>query len=65
MCALLVNEHQRTDRIALGQFWLRRLRRLLPAVVVVIAGTLAWAAFAQPDRLAELRRQASAPWATT
>ena len=65
VCALLVNEHQRTDRIALGQFWLRRLRRLLPAVVVVIAGTLAWAAFAQPDRLAELRRQASAPWATT
>ena len=58
VCALLVNEHQRTDRIALGQFWMRRLRRLLPAVVVVIAGTLAWAAFAQPDRLVELRRQA-------
>ena len=60
VCALLVNEHQRTDGIAFGQFWLRRLRRLLPAAVVVIAATLAWASVAQPERLAELRTQAVA-----
>jgi peptidoglycan/LPS O-acetylase OafA/YrhL len=57
VCALLVNEHQRTDGIAFGQFWLRRLRRLLPAVIVVVAGTLAWAAFTRPGLLAELRHQ--------
>jgi peptidoglycan/LPS O-acetylase OafA/YrhL len=57
VCALLVNEHQRTDGIAFGQFWLRRLRRLLPAVIVVVAGTLAWAALTRPDLLAELRHQ--------
>ncbi len=60
VCALLVNEHQRTDGIAFGQFWMRRLRRLLPAAVVVIAATLAWASVAQPERLAELRTQAVA-----
>ena len=58
VCALLVNEHQRTDGIALGQFWLRRLRRLLPAVIAVVAGTMAWAAFTRPELLAELRHQA-------
>ena len=60
VCALLVNEHQRTDRIALRDFWVRRARRLLPAVGVVVAGTLAWASVAQPERLAELRDQAVA-----
>jgi peptidoglycan/LPS O-acetylase OafA/YrhL len=60
VCALLVNEHQRTDGIALRDFWVRRARRLLPAVGVVVAGTLAWASVAQPERLAELRDQAVA-----
>ena len=44
---LLVAEHQRTGRISIGRFYLRRARRLLPAValllaVVSVAGGLIW-----------------------
>jgi peptidoglycan/LPS O-acetylase OafA/YrhL len=60
VCALLMNEQQRTGAIALGGFWLRRARRLLPAMAAVIAGTLVVAAFAQPEKLSELRTQAFA-----
>jgi peptidoglycan/LPS O-acetylase OafA/YrhL len=60
VCALLVNEHQRTDGIALRDFWVRRARRLLPALGAVVVGTLAWASVAQPGRLAELRGEAVA-----
>jgi peptidoglycan/LPS O-acetylase OafA/YrhL len=35
---LLVNEFEREGRIRLGQFWLRRFRRLLPALFVLLAG---------------------------
>ena len=34
--SLLVAERARNGRIALGQFWLRRARRLLPALVLVL-----------------------------
>ncbi len=34
---LLLAEHERTGRIALGAFWRRRFRRLLPALLVVVA----------------------------
>ncbi len=60
VCALLMNEHQRTGGIALRSFWVRRARRLLPAVVVVTAGTLAVTSLVQPERLAGLRSQAVA-----
>ncbi len=33
---LLIGEHERTGRVNLGQFWLRRFRRLLPAVLVMM-----------------------------
>lgn len=29
---LLIGEHERNGKVALGQFWLRRARRLLPAL---------------------------------
>ncbi len=35
---LLIAEHERTDRVNLGQFWLRRARRLLPALFVLLIG---------------------------
>ena len=35
--SLLVNERERTRRISLRQFWLRRARRLLPALFLVLA----------------------------
>ena len=34
--SLMLLEHQRTGRIALGRFWVRRFRRLLPAALVTI-----------------------------
>ncbi|WP_433201222.1 acyltransferase family protein [Dactylosporangium sp. CS-047395] len=35
--ALLLHEHESTGRIRLGAFWVRRARRLLPALVAVVA----------------------------
>src|SRR4051812_46200884 len=35
---LLVNEYERKGRIDLGQFWKRRARRLLPALLLLLAG---------------------------
>jgi len=35
---LLVGEHERRGRIDLGQFWKRRARRLLPALLLLLAG---------------------------
>ena len=37
---LLLDEHDEHGRIALGGFWTRRFRRLVPAMVVMIAATL-------------------------
>nr|WP_052094775.1 acyltransferase family protein [Corynebacterium auriscanis] len=34
---LLVKEYRKTGRISLKQFWLRRVRRILPAALIVIA----------------------------
>ncbi|WP_426717747.1 acyltransferase family protein [Corynebacterium auriscanis] len=34
---LLVREYRKTGRISLKQFWLRRVRRILPAALIVIA----------------------------
>lgn len=42
--SLLLREHAANGRIALGRFWLRRARRLLPALAAVVAvcSALAW-----------------------
>lgn len=42
--SLLLREREQTGRIALGSFWIRRARRLLPAlaVVVTVCATAAW-----------------------
>ncbi len=37
---LLVDERRRTGQIRLGSFYARRARRILPAAIVVLAGTL-------------------------
>lgn len=37
--SLLLVEHRRTGSVDLRAFWLRRARRLLPAVVMMVAGT--------------------------
>lgn len=54
---LLLIEHARTHRIALGSFWMRRARRILPALVVVLAVCIP-VAFAIDTHLLEgIRRQ--------
>ena len=54
----LLTEWQERGRINLGAFWLRRARRLLPAVFMVIAATMTYALAFQPDAVASLRNDA-------
>jgi peptidoglycan/LPS O-acetylase OafA/YrhL/lysophospholipase L1-like esterase len=57
--SLLLSEYRRGGgTVKLGQFWLRRARRLLPAVGVLIAVTMVVAAIAEPERLTEMRGDA-------
>ncbi len=57
--SLLVAEHGRTGRVALGAFYARRARRLLPAsVFVVVAVSVAAALTDWFDGVTELRRHA-------
>jgi len=43
--SLLIEERDRNHFIALKQFWLRRFRRLLPALVAVLVAVGVWAVF--------------------
>jgi peptidoglycan/LPS O-acetylase OafA/YrhL len=59
--SLLVCEHAQTGRIDLGAFWLRRVRRLFPALLAmlfVLLGYVAW--LAQPSEYLDLRAEALA-----
>ena len=58
--ALLLAEWQQRGRIDLTAFWLRRARRLLPALFLVLAGTLALAAVLLPGELPMVRADALA-----
>jgi peptidoglycan/LPS O-acetylase OafA/YrhL/CubicO group peptidase (beta-lactamase class C family) len=51
---LLVADQQRHGRIRLGVFWLRRARRLLPALLLVLVGTLLLCAALLPGELRPL-----------
>ena len=52
--SLLVKEWSRTGRIGLRAFWLRRARRLLPAVILMLLAVLAYAVVV-PQQQAGLR----------
>jgi len=53
---LLVSEWANTGGIALGAFWARRARRLLPALFLVLGGVALYAvAFAGPNELDRIR----------
>ncbi len=56
--ALLVSEFKRRGFIDVTAFWLRRARRLLPAVAVLIAVVMLVAVFAAPGDVAGLRGDA-------
>ena len=45
---LLIGEHERTGRVDLRQFWLRRFRRLLPALFVMMAAVMVYVTAAYP-----------------
>jgi peptidoglycan/LPS O-acetylase OafA/YrhL len=52
---LLVAEYRRHQGIGLKQFWLRRARRLLPALFVVLFVTVGWATLFDRVQLTALR----------
>ncbi|HEY6056698.1 MAG TPA: acyltransferase family protein, partial [Candidatus Limnocylindrales bacterium] len=58
--SLLVAEWRATGSIDLASFWMRRARRLLPALYVLLGGVLAFALVALPDEVARLRVDAAA-----
>jgi peptidoglycan/LPS O-acetylase OafA/YrhL len=59
--SLLLAEHRDTGRIALGAFWIRRARRLFPALLALMPAIAIYARFfAKPSELAGLRADALA-----
>lgn len=55
--ALLIKEYESTGTLRLSAFWMRRIRRLLPAVVVTTIGATALARIFGGDALVQLRWQ--------
>ncbi len=58
--SLLLREFRGGGHVKLGRFWLRRARRLLPAVGVMIAVTMVVGAIVEPDRVDQMRGDAIA-----
>ena len=54
---LLLRERERTGRIALSQFWVRRARRLLPALVLCVVTSVLIARAVSSDLLVDVGRQ--------
>jgi peptidoglycan/LPS O-acetylase OafA/YrhL len=52
---LLLTEYRRHQKIALGQFWLRRARRLLPALFVMLFAVLVWSTLFARGQLSDLK----------
>jgi peptidoglycan/LPS O-acetylase OafA/YrhL len=58
--SLLLREFEHGGHVELGRFWLRRARRLLPAVAVLIAVSIVIGAIFEPSRIDALRGDAIA-----
>jgi peptidoglycan/LPS O-acetylase OafA/YrhL len=58
--SLLLDELGGTGRIALAGFWIRRARRLLPALIVMVLAVVAARTFFPPESTASLRDDAVA-----
>ena len=59
--SLLLDERESTGETALGQFWLRRARRLLPALFTMLIAVSVWASFGGEKHLDQLGKDM--PWA--
>lgn len=57
---ILLKQWELSGGIDLKDFWLRRARRLLPAVFVMLAGVMSWVMLWAPERLAALKQEALA-----
>ncbi|MCZ7531354.1 MAG: acyltransferase [Acidimicrobiia bacterium] len=59
--SLLLGEHRNSGSVGLGGFWARRVRRLLPAILFLLAGVALYAVlFAEAEELNRLRAEALA-----
>ena len=52
---LLIGEHEKTGRIRLKEFWMRRARRLLPALFLMMSLLMIYTAIFERDTLGKLR----------
>jgi peptidoglycan/LPS O-acetylase OafA/YrhL/lysophospholipase L1-like esterase len=52
---LLLGQYERTDSLQLGDFWLRRARRLLPALFVMLVVVVAWVTLLDKSLLPAVR----------
>lgn len=52
---LLIAERERMGTVSLREFWIRRARRLLPALFTLLIGTITYCAIFDSDRLGKLR----------
>ena len=61
MASLLLDEHGRNGEVSFRQFWLRRARRLFPALYAVLLAVAVWAALAgTAEQQSQVRRDI--PW---
>lgn len=58
--SLLLDEHRNTGRVGLTAFWIRRARRLLPALLVMVLAVVAFRDLFSPESTATLRDDAVA-----
>src|SRR4051812_14788318 len=58
--SLLLSERRETGRVSLRQFYIRRARRLLPALFALLAVVIAYSLFVLPDAIGMLRSDAVA-----
>jgi peptidoglycan/LPS O-acetylase OafA/YrhL len=52
---LLLNQYDRTGRLQMADFWLRRARRLLPALFVMLTVVVAWVTLLDRSQLPAIR----------
>lgn len=57
---ILLKQWEHSGAIDLKDFWLRRARRLLPALFLMLAGVMSWMMLGAPERLTALKQEALA-----